>query len=196
MSAAKKALAAAKSAGVTVAVRDGKLLLKWRRKPTFELIARLKENKQGIVELLSGADEPAAEAAEQDAFEERAAILEYDAGAPRQWAEAKAWFDEIRQPRDLSGNEWIQARQDADFFYHHGWPDRAAALGLTPSHFFGFGLGRRSPREPLERAERAGGLLWLLKGQRVADLTAISVLLSAGIAYRRLAGQWTRQTFH
>jgi hypothetical protein len=38
---------------------------------------------------------------ERDRLEERAAILEYDAGAPRQWAKAKAWFDEMRQPRDM-----------------------------------------------------------------------------------------------
>jgi hypothetical protein len=119
-----------------------------------------------------------------------------DAEVPRDWATAKTKFDEMHQPRDMSGNDWQQARQDVDAFYRDGWPAEASKAGWNVSDFFGFGFDRRSAREPPLHTDRAGGLLWLLKGARVTNLTATTILLSSGIEYQRRAGEWIRRALH
>jgi hypothetical protein len=47
-------------------------------------------------------------AAEHDAVEERAAIVEFEAGAPREWAEEFARFCIQRRPAGLSDAQWAQ----------------------------------------------------------------------------------------
>ena len=81
---ARVALNAAKAAGVSVKLNGGKLSLKASGPPPEAVVAALKNHKAEIVALLK---------AEQAAFDERAAIIEFGGGAPRIWAEELARLD-------------------------------------------------------------------------------------------------------
>jgi len=43
-----------------------------------------------------------------EAHEERAAIAEYDGGAPREWTEGFAILDRARPPDDVPARRWLQ----------------------------------------------------------------------------------------
>jgi hypothetical protein len=64
-----------------------------------------------------------------DAHEERAAIVEYDGGIPRAWAEGFARLDLSKPPRHVSVQRWQRFIDDCGLFLGSGWADRAAALG-------------------------------------------------------------------
>src|SRR5262249_9175723 len=98
--------------------------------------------------------------------EERAAIAEYDAGAPRAWAEALARLDPSRPPGDVSPRRWLQFIDDCGRFLDSGWAIRAAKLNWHPLDLFGCDRER-----PFARLDHAG-LLWLLDGRQLLALTA------------------------
>jgi hypothetical protein len=106
------------------------------------------------------------EAAWGEAQEERAAIVEYDGGAPRVWAEALARLDPKRPPCDMSPKRWLQFINDCGRFLDGGWAARAEELGWGPLELFG--CDRVKPFARLDRA----GLLWLLNGGKLIALTA------------------------
>ena len=63
--------------------------------------------------------------------EERAAVIEYDGGAPRTWAEALAQLD---LPADVPLARWQQFVDDCGRFLDLGWANRAEArLGWASS---------------------------------------------------------------
>jgi hypothetical protein len=64
-----------------------------------------------------------------DTPEERAAIVEYDGGAPREWAEAFARLDRAQPPGDVPARRWRQFIDDCGAFMDGDWPVQAAALG-------------------------------------------------------------------
>ena len=101
-----------------------------------------------------------------DAEEERAAIAEYDGGAPRSWSEALARLDPIRPPCDIPAKRWLQFIDDCGRFLDDGWAPRAEVLGWGP--FDLFGCDRIKPFARIDRA----GLLWLLNGQKFLALAA------------------------
>ena len=72
-----------------------------------------------------------------DTEEERAAIIEYDGGAPRSWAEALARLDPKRPPCDMSPKRWLQFIDDCGRFIDEGWAARAEELGWGPLELFG-----------------------------------------------------------
>jgi hypothetical protein len=119
-------------------------------------------------------------AAEDDALwgereEERAAIAEYDGGAPRVWAEALARLDPARAPCDIPPKRWLRFIDDCGVFLDDGWATCAEALGW----------GRL---KPFARTSRAG-LLWSLDGRRLlalsADAAAIATPGGGNQKYRR-----------
>ena len=124
-----------------------------------------------------------------DAQEERAAIVEFDAGAPREWAEALARLDPARPAADVPPLRWLQFIDDCGRFLDDGWAARAAALGWRPLDLFGC-----EPERPLVRHDHAG-LLWLLNGRRLLALTASSARIetaTGSVSYYRMpnaAGQ-------
>jgi hypothetical protein len=67
-----------------------------------------------------------------DAEEERAAIVEYDGGAPRTWAEALARLDPTKPPIDVPPQRWLRFIDDCGRFLDLGWAPKAAALGWGP----------------------------------------------------------------
>ena len=101
-----------------------------------------------------------------DAHEERAAITEYDAGAPRAWAEALARLDPSCPPGDVSPKRWLRFIDDCGRFLDSGWAVHAVKLNWHPLDLFGCDRER-----PFARVDRAG-LLWLLNGRKLLALTA------------------------
>lgn len=63
-----------------------------------------------------------------DAEEERAAIVEYDGGAPRAWAEALARLDPNKPPGDVPPKRWLQFVDDCGKFIDDGWATSAERL--------------------------------------------------------------------
>jgi hypothetical protein len=105
--------------------------------------------------------------------EERAAVAEYDGGAPRSWGEALARLDPARPPDDISPTRWLRFIDDCGQFIDNGWAARAEALGWGPLDLFGC-----NREKPFTRISQAG-LLWLLEGQKLLALTAETAVISA-----------------
>ncbi len=118
-----------------------------------------------------------------DAEEERAAIVEYDGGAPRTWAEALARLDPTKPPFDVPPPRWLRFIDDCGRFLDLGWAAKAAALGWGPLDLFGCDRER-----PFVRLDHKG-LLWLLNGGTVVQLhrdrAIIETLSGAEQTYRR-----------
>jgi hypothetical protein len=72
-----------------------------------------------------------------DAHEERAAITEYEGGAPLAWAEGFARLDRARPPDDVPQRRWVQFVDDCGTFLDGGWAAKAEALGWGPLDLFG-----------------------------------------------------------
>jgi hypothetical protein len=97
--------------------------------------------------------------------EERAAIVEYDGGISRAWAEGFARLDPDRPPSDVLPSRWRHFVDDVGLFLDSPFCAVAAALGWTSFDLFG------SDRErPFARIDQLG-LLWLLNGDRLDMLT-------------------------
>jgi hypothetical protein len=97
-----------------------------------------------------------------DAEEERAAIIEYDGGAPRAWAEGLARLDPNKPPEHVPPHRWLRFIDDCGRFLDGGWADKAAAFGWEPCDLFGCNPKRHHtfPR----------GLLWEVNGGRLIAL--------------------------
>ena len=90
----------------------------------------------------------------RDKYEERAAILEYDANLPREWAEHFARL-EMNGPGDFSPVRW-QAALDGALAFADTWGAEAHQLGWDVSEVFGL-----HPTAPAARVD-CRGLAWLL----------------------------------
>jgi hypothetical protein len=101
-----------------------------------------------------------------DAEEERAAVAEYDGGAPRVWAEALARLNPASPPCDIPPMRWLRFIDDCGRFLDEGWAARAEALGWGPLDLFGCNRDK-----PFARISQAG-LLWLLECRKLLALTA------------------------
>ena len=97
--------------------------------------------------------------------EERAAIVEYEAGIPRAWAEGFARLDPDRPPADVPPQRWRRFIDDVGLFLDSPFCAVAAAFGWTAFDLFGADRDR-----PFTRIDRVG-LLWLLNGDRLDMLT-------------------------
>jgi hypothetical protein len=121
------------------------------------------------------------------AREERAALVEYDGGSPRAWAEGFARLDRARPPDDVPQRRWLQFIDDCAAFLDGGWPVNAAALGWGPLDLFGCDRER-----PWARIDQAG-LLWLMVGRRLVALTADSATIETAsggrLSYHRVPNE-------
>jgi hypothetical protein len=149
-----------------------------------ELIEQLRAAKSDLLTLLASL-EPQNEPGDTstDTEEERAAIVEYDGGAPRAWAQGFARLDPDMPPADVPARRWQRFIDDCGRFIDSGWAERATSLGWGPVDLFGCDRER-----PIARLERAG-LLWLLNGRKLVALTAdtatIETLKGTHQTYRR-----------
>ncbi len=118
-----------------------------------------------------------------EAEDERAAIVEHDGGAPREWAEGFAWLDPDRPPGDVPPQRWLRFVTMIGRFSIVGLrfrPQRSAgdqmifSAAIVTSRF--------------TRIDRAG-LLWLLNGNWLVALTADAAVIDtrrgAWQTYRR-----------
>lgn len=99
-----------------------------------------------------------------DANEEWAAIIEYDGGVPRAWAEGFARLDPNKPPADVPPHRWLRFIDDCGRFLDAGWAERAALLGWGPLDLFGCDRER-----PFARIDHLG-LLWLRSGGSILEL--------------------------
>lgn len=106
----------------------------------------------------------------KDDFEERAAIVEYDAGIPREWAEGFARLCEMPRPIGFSPQRWRQLLNDAGKFMDC-WASRVAALGWTTEEVFG-----AHPVAPDARQD-AKGLVALIGGHQVVAVSASTITI-------------------
>jgi hypothetical protein len=115
--------------------------------------------------------------------EERAAIIEYEAGIRSAWAEGFARLDPDRPPGDVPLKRWQRFVDDVGQFLDSPFCAVAAALNWGPFDLFGCDRER-----PFARVDRAG-LLWLLAGNRLLALSenaaAIETKTGARQTYRR-----------
>ena len=116
--------------------------------------------------------------------EERAAIVEFDGGARRPWAEALARLDPANPPADVPLARWQQFIDDCGRFFDLGWANLAEASGWGPLDLFGCDRER-----PLARHDHMG-LLWILQGRKLVALTPdsakIDTLTGSLQTYRRV----------
>jgi hypothetical protein len=117
-----------------------------------------------------------------EAEEERAAIVEHDGGVPPAWAEGFAQLDPTRPPGDVPPRRWLQFVDDVGRFLDSPFRAVAAAEGWGPYDLFGCDRDR-----PYARIDQAG-LLWLLNGDKLVDLTESTATIETK------PGQ--RQTWH
>lgn len=128
-----------------------------------------------------------------DAQEERAAVVEYDGGAPRNWAEALARLDPSKPPSNVSLDRWQRFIDDCGHFLDGGWAARAAAFEWGPLHLFG--CDRKRPYYGPHR-----GLLWEVNGGRLVELHRDRAIIeikggSARQSYRRQPVELGRVVF-
>jgi hypothetical protein len=119
--------------------------------------------------------------------EERAAIVEYEAGIPRAWAEGLARLDPDRPPPGVPLKRWWRFVDDVGWFLDSSFCAVAAALDWSPLDLFGCNRDR-----PFARIDQAG-LLWLLGGDKLIALTentaTIETRTGARQTYRRRAAE-------
>ncbi len=125
--------------------------------------------------------------ADPDTFAERAAIIEFEAVAPREWAEGYARLLAMPRPEAVPSERWSCLVDDAGRFLDT-WGTQAAALGWDTAALFGC-----HPEAPVARYDCAG-LAWIIDGRAVIAVTSdTATIRTPGGAvlryYRRHASQ-------
>lgn len=136
--------------------------------PSFEHFDRFEHDT------VSPSDPPAAEATSAaagrvagtrgEAEVERAAIVQFEGGIPREWAEGFARLNPDRPPDDVPLRRWRQFIDDVGHFLDSPFCEAAAALGWRPHDLFACDRDRT-----FSRGDQAG-LLWLLNGDKLVML--------------------------
>ena len=210
MNAPLNILAALDSYGVKAVIENGRVRLVCPNDnpPPAELIEAARAHKGELHQLL------VTQEAQCDRFEERAAILEFDEGLSRAEAEAIARremmagvYDDMQAARDpgsyasalgvlrancpacVPEDRWHQAIVDATVFIPK-WGAQAQAFGWTERELFGLPDVPDRPRPSYQRLSRYDqtGLVWLLQGRRVVELTndkAVIETATGTVSYRR-----------
>lgn len=175
---ATEALKAARDAGLSLEVDGNDIVLEAPSPPPRAVLDLLVRYKATIIRdgLLIRDGEML--------LQERAAIIEYDGGAPREWAEALARLDVSTPLSDVPPKRWLRFIDDCGNFIDNGWARRAAKIGWTAFDLFGCDRSK-----PFARIDRCG-LLWLLDGRQLRALTAETAVIenasgSSATFYRR-----------
>ena len=158
MSAAPDLLRRLRDVGATLA-RDGdRLLLRAGAAPVpAAIIAALRDRKGELLDLVP---QSGCAVWHDEAFEERAAIVEEGAGVSRAWAEAFAVLDLCSRPPACSDARWRQIIDDAGLFLDR-FGNEAAQLGWEAIDVFGI------PPNDLGTDPRPTGLVPLIRGGSV-----------------------------
>jgi hypothetical protein len=123
-----------------------------------KLVQRVRAVKPNLLEALGGSPQSpiveALDAALNPDEKELAAIIEFDGGIPREWAEALARLDPACPPQGVPTEYWLRFINACGSFLDGGWHELAVALGWGPLELFGC-----DGRHPLRRIDSMG-LLW------------------------------------
>ena len=110
-----------------------------------------------------------------DAFEERAALIEYGAGVPREWAEGFAQLDLATPPKGFHERRWRTLIDDGGKFLDR-WGGEAARLGWSELDVFG-----AHPIAPGARYD-AAGLVTLINGGEVIAIRSDRATIRARLS--------------
>jgi hypothetical protein len=113
-----------------------------------------------------------------DKFEERAAIVEFDAGIPREWAEGYARLCTILRHPDFTEKNWQRLIDDSGRFLDR-WAVQVAAMGWTTHEVFGV-----HPDKPDARIDLKG-LIPCIGGAEVVAVSADSVTIQTSSGARQ-----------
>jgi hypothetical protein len=108
---------------------------------------------------------------------EREAIAIELGGVPTIYATAFARL-KSQPPADVPRDRLHQCINDAGLFLDH-WGRQAEVLGWRPEELFGL-----HPDATMARYDRMG-LIWMLHGETVVEITATKAKLSGGLTYYR-----------
>jgi hypothetical protein len=111
--------------------------------------------------------------AENEDEEERAAIIEFDAGIPRAWAEGFARLDRQQPLAGYSATQWRQIIDDGGRFLD-AWGELAAGLSWKVTDVFGI-----DPHAPRNRYD-AMGLVFLIGGGQITAVNERSATIRRG----------------
>jgi hypothetical protein len=114
-----------------------------------------------------------------DTKEGPAAIVGYDGGVPRTWAEGFARLDRDRPPGDVPAKRWQRFIDDIGRFLYGPFCAVATALGWGPLDLFGCDGDR-----PFARIDQAG-LLWLLNGDKLIALSENTAMIETRTGARQ-----------
>jgi hypothetical protein len=116
-------------------------------------------------------------------WEERAALVEYDGGAPRQLAEVFVEFETCPPPPGIEPGRWHGAQEVFVGLLASGIAAKALGLGWDAREIIG--VCRSLPRDSPSRA----GLIWSVKsGDTIPDVRRSGCI----IAYSKIRHIWRR----
>jgi hypothetical protein len=147
-------LQTARAAGLSLAASGDKLVIEADIDPSPELLAELRERKGELLALLRPSPE--------DDREERAAIIEYDGGIPRRWAEGFTALCTMPPPAGFAPERW-QRIIDATGAFLDRWAGAAIRCGWSALDVFGC-----NPDRPAARFNCMGVILLLNRCEVVA----------------------------
>jgi hypothetical protein len=87
---------------------------------------------------------------------------------------------QARPPAEVPRDRWDQFINDAGLFLDR-WGRQAEAFGWRPDELFGL-----HPDAPMARYDRMG-LIWMLRGETVLDISETAASLSGGLTFYRKA---------
>lgn len=103
-------------------------------------------------------------------YEERAAIIQFGAGVPRDWAEGFARLCTMPRHPDFNEEQWNQLIDDTGRFLDR-WAVQVAAMGWTTQEVFGVHPGKPDARIDLK------GLVPCIGGKEVIAVSADSATI-------------------
>lgn len=141
---ARRLIEDARAAGLSIEVDGADLIVEADGDPPADLLAQLREHKAELIAVLSG-DDP----------EERAAIIEEGAGAPRAWAQGYAALAAMPPPAGFWPERW-QRIIDVTGAFLDRWAGEAIRCGWSDLDVFGC-----YPMQPDRRFDCMGLVLLL-----------------------------------
>jgi hypothetical protein len=176
-------LARCQAAGLSLTAEGEALHVDYFDAPPAELVEELRRQKPALLAILGEAAAPA-EPPWSETEEERAAIVEYDGRIPRAWAEGFARLDPARPPAYVPPRRWEQFIDDVGRFLDSPLRALAGSEGWGPFDLFACDRDR-----PFARIDRAG-LLWLLNGDKLVELTETTATIETRTGQRQ---RWRRK---
>jgi len=144
MSEVAEVLELARRHGVLVEARGDELRLRATAEPPRDVVDALREHKPEIM----------------------AALAIASPGVPQDWLDGVSRLWGMSTPKPVVPDSWSAFLASCDAFMASPWPGKAASMGWDAYDLFGC-----HNLKPVERVDRMG-LLWLLRGGRIAALTS------------------------